>query len=383
MDICVLNPFFYPYKGGTEKVLLEVYSRLSKRHNITIITSAPEDKNHEHREEIAGIDVIRLRANRVHLPGLPLPFLSFEGLNRAITAQKADLYHVNNRYQYMYFNLSLIKGRGKLALTIHNSLPIGIDALTDAGGLLYDILWGRRIMKRSDLITGVSKNAIDSTVPAGLLPKAHVVYNGVDYKNFRRISRRDPEVRSLAESIGLEGQTIVCTARLIPQKGHIHLMRAVAALYDAGSRPNLLLLGMGPMERELRMTAKRLGIDKGLRIRYGLGDDVLPKYYALGDASAIPSIYEPASLAALESMACELPILASRVGGLPEMVGNAGIYARPGDPVGIADGLSRILEDRSLARRLGANGRKRAIERHSWDRISKRYEELFLKTVGS
>ena len=52
MEICVLNPYFYPYKGGTEKVLLEVYGRLAKRHNITVLTSTVPGRNEERREEI-------------------------------------------------------------------------------------------------------------------------------------------------------------------------------------------------------------------------------------------------------------------------------------------------------------------------------------------
>ena len=109
MEICVLNPYFYPYKGGTEKVLLEVYGRLAKRHNITVLTSTVPGRNEKRREEINGITVIRLRTKQYALPGLPLPFESFTDLNSEIKKARADLYHINNRYQYFYFNLQSIK----------------------------------------------------------------------------------------------------------------------------------------------------------------------------------------------------------------------------------------------------------------------------------
>ena len=141
MDICVLNPYFYPYKGGTEKVLLEVYRRLAKRHNITVLTSTVPGRNERRSEEIHGIKVIRLKTRQYALPGLPLPFESFEGLNSAIVRAGADLYHINNRYQYFYLNIMSLKSVGKLCLTIHNSLPLNIDRPTDFFGRAYDVVW--------------------------------------------------------------------------------------------------------------------------------------------------------------------------------------------------------------------------------------------------
>ena len=73
----MLNPYFYPYNGGTEKVLLEVYSRLAKRNNITVITSVAAKRNKPSVEEISGIKVVRLKATSTRLPTLPMPFLLF------------------------------------------------------------------------------------------------------------------------------------------------------------------------------------------------------------------------------------------------------------------------------------------------------------------
>ncbi len=379
MDICVLNPYFYPYKGGTEKVLLEVYRRLSKRHNVTVLTSTVPGRNEHRREEIEGIKVVRLKTHQYALPGLPLPFESFEGLNRQIEKLGAELYHINNRYQYFYFNIKSIKSTGKLCLTIHNSLPMAINAPTDFFGLTYDLAWGRKIMHEADLITGVSKNAIDVTVPKREKHKAHVVYNGVNSRNFRHYPKGNSKVAKITDELSFKGPTIVCNGRLVPQKGQLYLMQAMAMISEGGNMPNLLLIGKGPMEQTLGYTAEKLGIN--LRIRYDLGDDKLPYYYSACDLSVMPSLYEPASLVALESMACELPAIASRVGGLPEMIGPCGLYTKPKDPASIAKAISEVLSDPKKARRMAKSGRKRVMERHSWDRIAKQYEKLFLNTL--
>jgi len=379
MDICVLNPYFYPYKGGTEKMLLEVYGRLAKRHNVTVLTSTVPGRNEKRKEEIRGIKVMRLRTKQYALPGLPLPFESFGDLNAEIKKAGADLYHINNRYEYFYFNLKNIKSTGKLCLTIHNSLPKNINAPTDFFGLAYDVVWGRKVMDRADLITGVSRDAIDSTIPDKDKPKAHVVYNGVDPMIFKKHPRGDPKVQKVLEELSFDGPTILCNGRLVPQKGQRYLMQAMSLISEGGNMPNLLLLGKGPMEHELRRIAERLGIN--MQIHSDLGEDKLPYYYSAADISVVPSLYEPASLAALESMSCELTVIASRIGGLPEMVGNCGIYTEPKDVTAIANALSTVLSDQKRAAAMGKAGREHVIESHSWDKIAKKYESLFLNTV--
>ena len=202
MDICVLNQFFYPYKGGTEKVLFERYRRMAKRHNITVITSAPHGSK-SFVEEIEGITVMRLKSAYINMPILPLPFVSMRGLNSTIKKVQCDLYHINNRYQYFGDSVAAIrKAGGKMALTLHNTLPIGIGPAIDSLGLAYDIMWGRVLMHECDLITGISKNTIDTTVLKRDIHKTHLVYNGVDHKIFRPIGRSAKGVKDVAAGLG-------------------------------------------------------------------------------------------------------------------------------------------------------------------------------------
>ena len=209
MEICVMNPYFYPYKGGTEKVLFEVYRRLAKRHNITVLTSDFGSKSGT--SEIEGIKVKRIRSRSIYIPGAPLPFQSFSGLGAEIRKADADIYHMNNRYQYFYPDVSAVPFGRKLAITIHNSLPKNIDAITDAAGLWYDILWGRKVMKRADIITGVSRNAIDTTVPNAFASKSYVVYNGVDYAVLKNRGRNSRRVSSIRRALGIDlDRVVVC-----------------------------------------------------------------------------------------------------------------------------------------------------------------------------
>ena len=386
MDICVLNQFFHPYKGGTEKVLFEIYRRMAKRHNITVITSAPQGSKRNIVEEIEGITVIRLKSTHVDIPVAPLPFVAMRGLNSAIKKAHCELYHINNRYQYFGDNVAAIrKVGGRIALTIHNSLPVGIEPAIDSLGLVYDITWGRILMHEADLLTGVSRNTIDTTVPKRDIGKAHLIYNGVDYNLFRPIGKNDKKVKSVAMRLGNECESndanIVTNGRLVEQKGQVYLIRAIAELAKEGRKLGLLVIGRGSLEQTLYSEAESLGLKDRFWIRSGIEEKELPYYYNFGDMFALPSLYEPAGLVVLEALSCEIPSVASRVGGIPEMMDGYGVYAQAGDASQLADRLSYALDNKKKMTAMAKRGRKFVMERHDWDVITKKYEKLFLDTL--
>ena len=383
MDICVLNPFFYPYKGGTEKMLLEVYSRLSKRHNVTVLTSAPKDKNRYSVEELFGMKVVRLRTFQEHIPIFPMPFLLFDGLTKTLSKEGSDIYHINNRYQFFEDTVNVVKSMDrKIALTIHNALPKNIDPLTDDLGLFYDWLWGRKLMNASDIITGVSTNTIRTTVPRSELYKTHLVFNGVDYRRYRKIGKDDPNVIGVQKKLGIDGSTtIMSNGRLATQKGHAYLMRAVSELIDEGYDLKLLIIGDGPLKKNLHRYARKLGIEKRFIITYNIGDDRLPYYYNSCDIFALCSLYEPAGLALLEALACEMPSVISKIGGMPEMAGGCAFYSKAKNHYSIKNRLRYVLDNRKESERIARNGRQRMIKYHDWGKIAKDYERLLISTI--
>jgi glycosyltransferase involved in cell wall biosynthesis len=80
-------------------------------------------------------------------------------------------------------------------------------------------------------------------------------------------------------------------------------------------------------------------------------------------------------------MSCELPVVASRVGGIPEIVDDCGVYSKPKDYESVRDGLGYIMGNERAVRRMVALGRKRMIRQHDWDRIAKQYESVFSGVV--
>ena len=375
MDICVLNPYFHPYSGGTEKFLLEIYSRLAKRHNVCVVSAGLKPGEETHVDNVRGIRVVRLKTKYVRIPGLPLPFLAMEGVTEHIAEEGADIYHINNRYQYFYNAVGAIKRTGgKLAVTIHNSLPKGIGPMTDAGGMVYDLALGRRTIHSADIITGVSKDAIETTVPWRDRRRSKVIYNGVDHNRFRRRGKNDRHVRNIVLRLGLDRPMVLANGRLVQQKGLPHLIDGVGRME---SEVDLVIIGRGPMERALYRRARGRGLRNRFRIVSGISESDLPYYYNAADAFALPSLYEPAGLALLEALSSETPSIATRIGGIPEMMGPGGQYVEPKDINGIGERIEFVLANRKKTAEMAAIGRKRMVRDHDWNKIARRYEELF------
>ncbi len=381
----MLNPFFYPYAGGTERVLFEVYSRLAKRHNVTVVSAALHNKN-KSVEEISGIKVIRLKTKYVDFPALPMPFPMMQGLPDAVQREGADIYHINNRYLYFFNTISAIKKINKaLALTLHDAMPRNIDTITDSGGYLYDVVWGRRLMNYADVITAVSKNTVETTVPREFRERAYVIYNGVDTTRFKYRPKSDSNVGRVLRKLGIrkDSITIMNNGRLVTQKGQVYLLRAVAEL--AKKRPeldiNLLMVGRGYLKDTLLYMAKDLGMSERVRMLTDIDERVMPYYYNAADVFVSASLYEPASLSVMEALACELPVVATKVGGVPEMMGGFGVYAKPKSISGIRKGIESVIENPGASRRRAAGGRARMIKEHDWNNIADEYERVFTSSV--
>ncbi len=382
MDICALNPFFYPYMGGTEKVLMEVYSRLSKYHNITLISGMPRHTHLPVREEINGISVIRLDTRYIDLPGLPIPFPLMHGIRDAIAKSNADIYHINNRYLYYRDTLKAISQKGKkMAITIHNALPKGIDFWTDSMGLLYDAAWGRRIMHKADLITGVSKNTVATTVPKEDMHKTEAIYNGINIHMFKPRDRHAKELKKYASMYGGHDIRILTNGRLVPQKGQIYLLAALKMFVDEGNDASLMIIGAGPMQNALLKLSKKLKIDDRMRIISGIDEGELPYYYNSADIFVLPSTYEPGSIALIEAMASGTPSIATRVGGIPELMGRCGLYIKPKDSYDIYKKLNFFIDNNKVISRLKKDAHSRAVANHNWDRIAMKYNEAFERTA--
>lgn len=155
------------------------------------------------------------------------------------------------------------------------------------------------------------------------------------------------------------GATVVCVANFRHEKGHAVLLAAFARAHTLVPQARLVLVGSGPLESDLRQQVRDLGL-LGCVDFTGAVDDIWP-LLAEAEVFALAAWQEPLGIAVLEAMAAGLPIVATRVGGIPEVVPEAGgRLVAPGDVEALARALVAALDDAGWRERAGAVGRKHA-----------------------
>jgi glycosyltransferase involved in cell wall biosynthesis len=174
---------------------------------------------------------------------------------------------------------------------------------------------------------------------------------------------------------------LLCVGRMIPIKGHLVLLRALARARAEVPDVALDVAGRGPLEPALKAYARELGLDSAVRF---LGF-VSPVQAALEGAAAVvvPSLGEGFGMVALEAMERARPVIASAVGGLPEIVadGETGLVVPPGDADALADAIVAVAGDLPRAAEMGRAGRVRALTEFTPERCVERVEELYLRAL--
>ena len=242
----------------------------------------------------------------------------------------------------------------------------------------------RRVALRCDLIITGSRFAQRQLISElGVAPeRVEVVYDGVG-QAYRSLPRDD----ELAARLGVAGRKVLLyLGSLKPRKNLGVLLEALRLVlrerkYVHGVQ--LLLAGRGESEAALRRQTLRLGLGGAVSFAGFVPEGEKVAWYNLADIFVLPSRLEGFGLVAAEAMACGKPVVASRAGALPEVVADSetGILCDPDDPADFARAILRLLEDPSLAEKMGKAGLARVKRLFQWDETARRTLELYQDVV--
>ena len=207
--------------------------------------------------------------------------------------------------------------------------------------------------------------------------RLHAVPMGVDPALFRPKPRADARA---ALGIRQDARVVLCVGRIEPYKGTDVLVRALSCFHD-GRDVRLLVVGgveEGPGVEWLLRLARSRGLSDLLDWRPAAPQHEMAAYYAAADVCAVPSLHETFGLAALEAMACGVPVVASDAGGLRELVrhGETGLLCPPGNAAALAEALDAVLSDPPRAARMGEAGALRA-GLFTWDTSAARLAAVY------
>jgi starch synthase len=313
-------------------------------------------------------------------------------LAMAAALEGRELVHSHTWYANLGGHLAKLLHGVPHVVTAHSLEPLRPWKAEQLGGGYALSGWAERTaVEAADAVVAVSgamREDVLRCYPALDPSRVHVVHNGID----TRLYRPDPGTDAL-DRIGLDRSRpyVLFVGRITRQKGVPHLLRAVR---DIDPAAQVVLCAGAPdtpeIDREFRDLFAGLS-----RAREGVHwlPRMLPRsevIQLLSHAAVFvcPSVYEPLGIVNLEAMACATPVVASRVGGIPEVVadGETGVlvgYEGAGDDdfeAGLARALDSVLGDPDAARRMGEAGRARAVEEFGWDAVARRtvrlYEEI-------
>lgn len=228
--------------------------------------------------------------------------------------------------------------------------------------------------RASTQVVAVSEAVRDHLLSTGVpAQRITVIYNGIDLRGID--ASASVEERSTPDEIhfGAVGSLTV-------RKGHRSLLRAFA-MVPRSLRARLTIIGEGPQREPLRSLIEELGIDDRVKLA-GYREDVWALLRKL-DVYVQPSLHESFGIAILEALASRLPVIATRTGGIPEIIadGSSGILVPPDDAQALAAAMVRIAEDPALRKKLAAGGRARVESEFNIDQTAREYEALYRNII--
>jgi glycosyltransferase involved in cell wall biosynthesis len=233
---------------------------------------------------------------------------------------------------------------------------------------MYERSIGRYILHRSDAVTAVSGSVAQHAASLRTASPVHLIPNSVDVRRFRPRSGAGTDDAN---------QSVLFLGRFSRNKGPQDLIAAIPQVISAVPGASFDFVGEGPLRESMVRQMAALGLNGNARI-HGKVPDVVP---VLQRASVVtrPSLTEGMPLAVMEAMACGKPVVATRVGGTADLIrdGETGILFDPGDIDALADGLIRILQNRSDAATMGRRAREWTERQMTWERLSRQYEKLY------
>jgi glycogen(starch) synthase len=366
MRVLFWSETFWPRIGGVENLAARLLPDLRARgHEFTVVTW----------ENLESPDVIDYRG----IPVCRFPFFSGRGGNLAALLEgrrrvadlkryfAPDLVHINSYGGSVLFHVNTAAAHpAPSVVTLHQALPdapIGRDSLL--GNVLHSAAW----------VTACSTSVLDSArrlVPE-IARRSSVILNGITVS-----PRAAPPIR-------FDPPLILCLGRLVREKGFDLALAAFSVVHPRFPRARLLIAGDGVERENLLRQADDLGLASAVDFLGGIAPDCVPGLIAQSSLVLVPSRVEGFGLVALEAASMARPVIASRVGGLSEVIAHkkTGLLTESESSDALAAAIERLLEQPEESESLGRRARERVETEFAWDRHVDAFEALYQRLANS
>lgn len=342
--------------GGGEYQVLGLMTSLSARGHENHLLCHPRGALHR-AAEARGIVTFPIKVSN------DVDFRPVWSLRRLIRREGYDIVHFHTKRAHA---LSLLLGRARPALryvaTRRMDYPVKRSWYTRR---LYNEI--------ADGVIAIS-HKIAAVLAAGGVhsEKIRVIHSGIDPAPFQR---------ARAQGAQSAGPVVGTVAVLEERKGHRFLLEAAALLKAQGYRLRYRLAGDGSQRDFLEKRARELGLAEEVTF-LGFVRDV-PGFLSMIDIFVLPSLYEGLGIAVLEAMAAGTPVVASRTGGIPELVADqvTGLLVPPQDSQALARAIAHLMSQSGMRQRMGANGRDKVIKDFTVERMARKNEDFYYELL--
>ena len=363
--VLIFSTAYLPLIGGAEIAVDEITKRLPNW-QFDLIT-AKIQKGLKKEERINNVNIYRVGFG-CNFDKYLLPFL---GLKKAIELKKKNNYNLT-------WSIMASFG-GFLGLGFKKKYPDKKWLLTLQEGDEPEYIlkrvsifkkWFYQIFEKADYFQAISIFLSNWAIGNGI-KKGEVIPNGVDLDIFKQKER----IENKNEKI------ILTVSRLVKKNGIDDLIKAGQYL-DFPFK--ILIIGVGPDEEKLKELVRSKGLEDKVMFKGQVNYDQLPEYYASADVFVRPSLSEGLGNVFLEAMACELPVIGTEVGGIPDFLKDkeTGLFCEVSNPQDISEKIKEIMKDDNLRNHLIKNGLELVKEKYSWDSIASQMENIYLKLIN-
>ena len=399
MRVCILTTSFPLYQGIAVGIHVIEQARHLVKLGVEVDVLAPHHQGALRQEEIDGVHVYRFRymwpdrwQTLCYGAGMPtnirnswwarvqLPFLLIAFLLKGLRfARRCDVIQAN---------WSAAGLAGVLLGKVLNK-PLVLVMYGAEVFVLKDHFVLKFIIKHADHVIGISRYTLEKTIEVQQPQEYSLIPPGVDVNRFH--VRADPariRHKLAQQGIDFSAPLVLALGKFIERKGFSYLIDAIAMLQER-DLVQLMIGGRGPLKKSLQQQASNLGIADRIVFLDYIPDDELPDYYTVADVIVSPSIVdsqgdtEGLGMVLLEALACETPCVASRTGGIVDIVkdGLNGFLVEPEDSVAIADKVWRLISDGELRQEMGKQGRLYVERFYSWQVKAREILQVYTHVV--
>lgn len=359
LKIVVLSAFYEPFISGAEQMVKELVERLGDFYDITLITSRL-DKKLLKIEQRGNYKIIRVGIGNKKIDKILFPILS----NFEILKIKPNIVHA---IMESYAGIALIftkyfYSKAKRILTLQSG---DLDDNKKQRKFFIKLFW-KSIHTSPDIITAISYFLANRAIRLGVDEKnIYVIPNGVDFSK-------------IPKNIEKTKNRVVCVARLSWEKGIDYLVKAWKEVINQIPEAKLVLIGDGNKRKEIEQLIKDLELKDSISLKGAFSHEDTLLEISKSEVFVCPSLAEGLGIVFIESQACHVPVIGTKVGGIPDIISNNenGLLIEPKNSKQITDGIIKLLNDENLRNRFIENANK-SVLKYDWEKIIKQISNLY------